>query len=133
MIRDEFLKQQKEKKYSSKDMQALRSMGERAFFTTKLNKCEKLIKTLKTSAIFVLFILVVATVPIILAIATNTFSTSMIFPTVLAGLLYVFIAICFAVMIPNLKKKVKRFNQELQDLREKELQRQKTIYNKMKG
>ena len=130
MIRDEFLKQQKEKKYSNKEMQEIRAMGERAFFTTKLNKYEKLIRTLKTSAVFVLFILVVATIPIILAIATKTYNTNMIFPTVLAGLLYAFIAICYGIMIPKMKKKVAIYNQELQNLREKELERQKTIYNK---
>ena len=133
MIRDEFLQKQQEKKLSSKDMSAMRSMGERAFYTTKIAKYDKLIKTLNVSVVAVLFILVVATIPIILAIFTKTFGSGMIFPTVLAGVLYALVMIWCFLMKPNLKKKIQAYSNELATLREKELKKQKAIYEKMKG
>ncbi len=55
MIRDEFQSSQKKRKQSIKEIEGIKKMGERGYYTMSIKKLEGIIKPLKTNTLFMLF------------------------------------------------------------------------------
>ena len=129
MIRDEFIKQQKEENLSSKEIQKIRSMGERVFYTTQINKIINYTKALNFSCIVVAVMLVLTSVPLILGyIANYAFSSSVLIPTIIVVAFALAVIGWFFFLKPNWKKKLKKYQTALEELREKDMQKQKVIF-----
>ena len=129
MIRDEFIKQQKEENLSSKEIQKIRAMGERVFYTTQINKILNYTKALNFSCIIVAVMLVLTSVPLILGyIANYAFSESVLVPTIIVVAFTLAVIGWFFVLKPSWKKKLKKYQAALEAVREKEAQKQKAIF-----
>ncbi len=129
MIRDEFIKQQKEESLSSKEIQKIRAMGERAFYTTQINKILNYTKVLNFSCIIVAIMVVLTSVPLILGYLANyAFSSSVLVPTIIVVAFALAVLGWFFVIKPNWKKKLKKYQTALETLREQDIQKQKNIF-----
>ena len=129
MIRDEFIKQQKEESLSSKEIQKIRAMGERAFYTTQINKILNYTKVLNFSCIIVAIMVVLTSVPLILGYLANyAFSSSVLVPTIIVVAFALAVLGWFFVLKPSWKKKLKKYQTALEILREQDIQKQKNIF-----
>ena len=129
MIRDEFIKQQKEKKLSSKEMQKIRAVGERAFYTTQINNIINYSKALNFSCVVVGVMLIIVSIPLILGyLADGGFSGSVLIPTIIVVVFAIAVLSWFIIFRPLLKKKLKKYQSELEAVREKDMQKKKTIF-----
>ena len=129
MIRDEFLKQQKDKKLSTKEMQKIRKVGERVFYTREINRITNYSKALTFSFIVVAVMLViVALTLVIVMIGGGKFTSEDTFTLISVAVMTLMLISWFCVFLPLGKKKVKRYKIALEDVREKESQRQKVIF-----
>ncbi len=129
MIRDEFIKQQKEESLSSKEIQKIRAMGERAFYTTQINNIMTISRVLNFSCVVLAVMLVMTATPLVLGyIAEDGFSGSVLVPTIIVCVLSLLVLGWFFVLRPLWKKKLKKYQTALESVREKQLQKQKTIF-----
>ncbi len=129
MIRDEFIKQQKEKQLSTKEMQKIRAVGERVFYTTQVNNIITYSKVLNFSCIILAVMLVITATPLILGyIAEEGFSGSVLVPTIIVAIFSLLLLSWFFVIRPLWKKKLKKYQTALEVVREKEIQKQKAIF-----
>ena len=129
MIRDEFIKQQKEDSLSSKEIQKIRAMGERVFYTTQINKIISYTKVLNFSCIIVAIMVVLTSIPLILGYLANyAFSESVLVPTIIVVAFALAVLGWFFVIKPNWKKKLKKYQTALETLREQDIQKQKNIF-----
>ncbi len=130
MIRDEFIKQQNEKKLSNKEMQAIRSKGERVYYTTQITKLSDAKKTMNFSCAIILVMVVLVSIPLIIGYIADGFSESVLWQTIVIALFYLAIILWFTVFLPSINKKINRYVSELEALRQRDMQKQKTIYTK---
>ena len=129
MIRDEFIKQQKEDSLSSKEIQKIRAMGERVFYTTQINKIISYTKVLNFSCIIVAIMVVLTSIPLILGYLANyAFSESVLVPTIIVVAFALAVLGWFFVLKPIWKKKLKKYQTALEVVREKDIQKQKNIF-----
>ena len=129
MIRDEFIKQQKEDSLSSKEIQKIRAMGERVFYTTQINKIISYTKVLNFSCIIVAIMVVLTSIPLILGYLANyAFSESVLVPTIIVVAFALAVLGWFFVLKPVWKKKLKKYQTALEAVREKDIQKQKNIF-----
>lgn len=129
MIRDEFIKQQNDKKISTKEMAKVRQMGERPFYTNEITKLTSLRKTINLSCIIVGILLAIVTVVMLVAIiSTKTFVQSLIAPFIIVVAFWILILSWTFIFRPQLKKKVEKYNVELDRIREENLSKQRKIY-----
>ncbi len=129
MIRDEFIKQQKEKNISNKEMQKIRAVGERVFYTTQINRIENYTKALNFSFIVVAILLVIVSAPILFVlIAGGAFSSEHLLPIIVVAVMSVVILSWFCIFYPLEKSKVKRYKKALEVAMDKQSQRQKIIF-----
>lgn len=132
MIRDEFIKQQKDGKTSLKAMQKIRSMGERAYYVTEINKLTNLKKSFNFSAIILGVLLAIVTVTLIVAFITyKTFVSEVIVPIIILAAFWIIFLLWFAVFTPLINKKIKYFTVQYEKIKKNEVERQKIIYDKM--
>ncbi len=129
MIRDEFIKQQNEKKLSTKEMQKIRQFGERSFYTKEINRITSYSKPLTFSFIILSVLLVIVAAPLVLIlIGGGKLTSENLFPIISVVLMALMLIGWFCVFLPLGKKKVKRYKKALEELREKDGQRQKIIF-----
>ncbi len=129
MIRDEFIKQQKDKKISTKEMAKIRRLGERPFYTNEIAKLTSLRKTINLSCIIVGILLVIVTAVMLIAIiSTKTFVQSLIAPLIIVVAFWALILSWTFIIRPQVKKKVAKYNAELDRIREENLAKQRKIY-----
>ena len=128
MIRDEFIKQQKEKKLSNKELKAIREKGERVFYTTQITKLTEIRKVLNFSAFILLAMLLAVTVLLVIGLLAGGFSGSVLVPLIVTIAFYLAIILWFTVFLPSIKKKLKNYALELEKIREKDVQKQRNIY-----
>ena len=129
MIRDEFIKQQKEESLSSKEIQKIRAMGERAFYTMQINKILNYTKVLNFSCIIVAIMVVLTSIPLILGYLANyAFSSSVLVPTIIVVAFALAVLGWFFVHKPSWKKKLKKYQTALEIIREQDIQKQKNIF-----
>ena len=133
MIRDEFLKQQQEKNLSSKEMDRIRKMGERSFYTGEVNRLTNLKKTFNLSSIIVGVLLVLVTAVMLIAwIATGVFVKSFILPLAIVVAFWVLLLGWFIFFRPSVNKKIEKYKQALDQIRKESLDRQRKIYDNLK-
>jgi hypothetical protein len=133
MIRDEFLKQQQEKNLSSKEMDRIRKMGERSFYTGEVNRLTNLKKTFNLSSIIVGVLLVLVTAVMLIAwIATGVFVKSFILPLAVVVGFWVLLLGWFIFFRPSVNKKIVKYKQILDNIRKESLDRQRKIYDNLK-
>ena len=128
MIRDEFIKQKEEKNLSNKELQGIRSKGERVFYTTEISKLSDSKKILTFTSIIVLVMLVAVTIPLVLGYIADGFYESVFWPTVIVIAFYVLLIIYFAVILPSMNRRIKKYLQALEEVRQKDIQKQQMIY-----
>ena len=129
MIRAEFIKQQNEKKLSTKEMQQIRHFGERSFYTKEINRITGYSKPLTFSFIILSVLLVIVAAPLVLIlIGGGKLTSENLFPIISVVLMALMLISWFCVFLPLGKKKVKRYKKALEELREKDGQRQKIIF-----
>lgn len=132
MIRDEFLKQRKDKNVSTKEMAKIRKMGERSFYTNEIAKLTNLRKTFNLSVCIVgVLLIIVTTIMLYAIIASRTFVQSLILPLSVVSAFWLLIISWLFIFKPQLKKKVAKYKVELDRIREESLQKQRKIYANM--
>ena len=132
MIRDEFLNQQ-DKDLSTKDIVGIKTMGERAYYISTLNKTNSLINNLNFTTISLLVIAIITTLLLVyMGIQDGMFSSNYyIFGFIFAIILWVWIILWVAILNPCLKKKKQKFQGYMKKLSDREITKQKSIYGKL--
>ena len=128
MIRDEFIKQQNEANLSPKEMDKIRKVGERVFYTTEINKIINYSKVFNFSFIIVAVMVLIILVPIILAYFVEGFSTNLLLYTLIVAFFLIIVLGWFLIFRPRGKKKIAKYKAELERLREIDLQKQRIIF-----
>ena len=128
MIRDEFIKKQNEANLSPKEMDKIRKVGERVFYTTEINKIINYTKVFNFSFIIVAVMVLIILVPIILAYFVEGFSTNLLFYTLIVAFFLIIVLGWFLIFRPRGKKKIAKYKAELERLREIDLQKQRIIF-----
>lgn len=132
MIRDEFIKQQKEKKLSAKALEKIRSMGERAYYVTEINKLSNLKKVLKFSAILMLVLSAIVTLVLLIPlIMYKKLVADMIAPSIILGVFWLVIILWFALFLPLINRKIRLYTKEYERVKLSDLNKQMSIYNKI--
>ena len=134
-IRDEYTTKSKTEKVSFKEAEAIRKVGARSYYSSRIPKLRDGIKVYKFSAWFVLIIGIVMSIMTLL-----TFLTSLVSPTevVLDVEFYVYFAfsvamlvysiLCFAVFVPATKKKIERYTLALKEVNETDAVKRNAAY-----
>ena len=133
MIREEFKKQQQKKNLTEKDLMKIREMGERAYYTSSINKMRNTISGMKFLMVFALIFAIIITVTMaIILIYFKGFNghaynvVAFVFGIVLWGI----IALWQFVIKPHYKKRIELFSQYVKEISDKEMAKQQAIYNK---
>ncbi len=133
MIRDEFKNQQQKKSLTEKDVMKIRSMGERAYYTSSIAKMKNTIKSMKFLMVFALVFAIIMTITMTIIISYfKGFNghNSNIIALVLTILLWIFICIWQFIMKPRYEKRIALFSIYVKELTDKEMAKQQAIYNK---
>ena len=135
MIRDEFKKQQKKKKLSEKDLMKIRSMGERAFYTSSITKMKNNIKGMNFFLVFALVfaIILTATMALILfyfkGFNGNVYN---VVTFIICIFLWLYILGWLFILKPYYLKRTDTYIGYVKELTDKEMEKQQAIYNKIK-
>ncbi len=132
MIRDEF-KQQQDKDLSLKDVVGIRNMGERAYYISTLNKTNALIKNLNFTTISMMVMSVILTallvfVGIEMGIGSSWYS---IFGLIFDIAIWLWSIVWLVVYRPYLKRKLHKFQDYMDKFTNREITKQKSIYDKL--
>lgn len=132
MIRDEF-KQQQDKDLSLKDVVGIRNMGERAYYISTLNKTNALIKNLNFTTISMMVMSVILTallvfVGIEMGIGSSWYS---IFGLIFDIAIWLWSIVWLVVYRPYLKRKLHKFQDYMDNFTNREIAKQKSIYDKL--
>ena len=132
MIRDEF-KQQQDKDLSLKDVVGIRNMGERAYYISTLNKTNALIKNLNFTTISMMVMSVILTallvfVGIEMGIGSSWYS---IFGLIFDIAIWLWSIVWLVVYRPYLKRKLHKFQDYMDKFTNREIAKQKSIYDKL--
>lgn len=129
MIRDEFLKQQKDKNLSTKDMEKIRKIGERAFYSNQIRDLELKVTAYKFSLIVIgIFILIGIGGILLVMLEDKGFTKELILPIVVTALFILAEIIVLLFFLPRIKKKIKNAKQKIEILREEQIKKQQAIY-----
>lgn len=129
MIRDEFLKQQKDKNLSTKDMEKIRKIGERAFYSNQIRDLELKVTAFKFSLIVIgIFILIGIGGILLVMLEDKGFTKELILPIVVTAVFILAEIIVLLFFLPRIKKKIKNAKQKIEILREEQIKKQQAIY-----
>ena len=107
MIRDEFLKQQKDKNLSAKDIEKIRKIGERAFYSNQIRDLELKVTAFKFSLIVIgIFILIGIGGILLVMLEDKGFTNELILPIVVTALFILAEIIVLLFFLPRIKKKI---------------------------
>ena len=121
MIRDEY-KQKKKQDYSSREIKKIRKLGERAFYISSINKIKQNIKLFNFSGILAIFCCFVPFIQLLDSILfTPQERVNGYITFAILCLVYIWTIVWFAVILPSLKKKCKKYQNKLQELSIKEV------------
>ena len=135
MIRDEFKNQQTKKKLSEKDLMKIRTMGERAFYTSSISKMKDTIKSMKFLIIFAwVFAVIISISMAIILVYYKGFNghTSNVISFVTCIVLWLLILAWYFIIKPRYEKRIVLFSAYVKELTDKEMAKQQAIYNKFK-
>ena len=129
MIRDEFLKQQKDKNLSTKDIEKIRKIGERAFYSNQIRDLELKVTAFKFSLIVIgIFILIGIGGILLIMLEDKGFTKELILPIVVTAVFILAEIIVLLFFLPRIKKKIKNAKQKIEILREEQIKKQQAIY-----
>lgn len=132
MIRDEFLKQQSKDKLSPKQMAEIRQLGERGYYIKRINKLMDFNKMMNFTSIVVGIMLILLAIPMALGLMAEGFTGKVLLMFLLFIAFALTIILWLTVFLPKNKTTIQRCNAQLEELRQKELEKQRQIYNKIK-
>lgn len=136
MIRDEFKNLQKNEKLSTKEIEGIRRLGERSYYTTEINKILMNKKSITFSTWFTfVFGIAITVIVIVYAVVRLQFLFELlgIIGLTVAILTNTWTVLWFFVFKKNFDKKIEYYRQKLKELKIKEMKKQKSIqafYNK---
>ncbi len=133
MIREEFKNQQKKKNLSEKDLMKIRSMGERAYYTSSIVKMKNTIQGMKFILIFAwAFAVIMSITMAIILVYFKGFNgnISNIISFIICIGLWIFILIWYLFLKPYYNKRIIEFGEYVKELTDKEMAKQQAIYNK---
>lgn len=128
MIRDEFKKQQGNK-VTSKEMDKIRKMGERQYYSSSLVKLKDMVKAFNFTNTLTLIICLLPLAMLVVSIIVDA-STLGVLEWVCFGLLsliMIWVLLWFLVIKGSTLKKIERYQEKLKEINEKEMQKQKAI------
>lgn len=132
MIRDEYLKQKKEKGLSAKEMVKLREVGERAFYGNRIKDLMQTVKVLNFSLIMVGVFILLGVLMVIYSISLeNKFTSDLIIPIIATVLFLVAEFIVLFGVLPSKKKKIIKYKERIEELRVAQIKKQEAIYKSM--
>ena len=127
MIRDEFKKQSAK---SMKEIAEIRKIGERQFYTKNVLKIKETLKTYGFVSVFSLLLGIVPLIQFVLIIINDvsemSFGGWLGFVVSVIGVAWG--TVWFAIIRPILKRKYNKYQNSLQEVIDKELKRQKAVY-----
>ena len=128
MIRDEFVKQKNKDKLSPKQMADLRKLGERGFYMKTLNTFIEFDKMMNFTSLFVGVLLVLILIPMIIGIIAEGLTGKVLWLFLVFILFVIAMILWFTVFRPLNKKRIKKYADLLEGLRQKEIEKQNAIY-----
>ena len=128
MIRDEFVKQKNKDKLSPKQMADLRKLGERGFYMKTLNTFIEFDKMMNFTSLFVGVLLVLILIPMIIGIIAEGLTGKVLWLFLVFMLFVIAMILWFTVFRPLNKKRIKKYADLLEGLRQKEIEKQNAIY-----
>ena len=132
MIRDEYLKQKKEKSLTAKEMIKIREMGERTFYSNRIRdltaKLNAISISLKVVAVFIFLGIAMLILSIIME---NGFTDSLILPIIVTAVFIVLTILVLVIYVPMQKKKIEKSKERIEELRIEQMQKQQAIYKAM--
>ena len=132
MIRDEFLKKQKETNLSAKELDKIRQFGERSYYTTRISKLSNTKKSLDFSAIMIgVFVLLITISMVVIVILAGGFLDSLVTISIVLGVFWLMELSWFVIFRPITSKKLKKYKAELERIRKEDVEKQKRIYAKI--
>lgn len=131
MIRDEYKKSQEKRKQSVKEIEGVKKMGARAYYTTSIKKLSANLKTLNFNTWFT-FIFSLGLVAFIIILLILDFSkikeTYMIIAIVVAVILDGWALAWFLFVKKSYIKKIDLYKSLVEEMKTKEMNKQKSIY-----
>lgn len=132
MIRDEFINKQKTENLTPKELDGIRKLGERAFFTSEITNKLKFIKSANMSTWFS-FILGVTMLIFLILVAVFDFKKLFIWYSIV-GLVFMLLLfgwtlLWFTYIRVKMLKKIDSYKERVKQLTQKEMLKQKSAYN----
>ena len=128
MIRDQFVKQQTKQKLTPKQMSEIRNLGERGYYIKRINNLLNFNKMMNFTVIVFSIMLVLLIFPLVLGIIAEGFSGKVLLMFLMFIAFVLIIVLWLTVFFPRNKKTIQKCNELLEELRQKEIEKQKQIY-----
>ena len=132
MIREEYERLKNNDKKSLKEIEGIKLMGERAYYSTTVKKLSALIKGIGFNTIFTFFIGIGLFLLLVFGVIANpNYLTNLyvILGLVLTSAVNVWTIVWFLFVKRNMKKKVEKYKAIIKKMNEDELEKKKAIYN----
>lgn len=130
MIRDEFNKQSV-KKVSNKEMEGIRKLGERSYYSSRIPKLRDRVKVMNFSAWFVLIVALLMAIMIVITylVGDGNYDTAFYVYIAFTVAMFIFALLWFFVFKFTVKKTIARYQQALKEVTEKDADKQQLAYN----
>ena len=129
MIRDEFNKQS-EKKVTVREMEKIRELGERGFYSSRVTKLMNIVRAADFSSWFALIAGVIAAVLLVFNYVLDAISLKYFIISIsIISVLFVWDGVWFIFIRRSLKKKTARYKKIIEDLNEAVAKKQAAAYN----
>ncbi len=131
MIRDEYQNSQKERKKSVKEIEGIKRMGERSYYTMQAKKLLGNIKTLKLNTMFLLGFGLTLLVSIIvgLVLVPSSIKDAYMIIAIIADFIMLGWVMCWFLFVKRmLNNKIETYKEIAERHRLKEMERQKNAY-----
>ena len=132
-IRDEYTSQSKKKKLSVREAEAVRKMGARTYYSSRIPKLRDGLKVFIFSGVFVLIasLLLILMVVFTVLYKEAELDAGFYIYAVITAILFIYSILCFAVFYPSTKHKIKRYTEIIKELNEADAVKQNAIYDYM--
>ena len=130
-IRDEYTKQSKKNKISVREAEAVRKMGARTYYSSRIPKLRDGLKVYVFSGVFVL---IASLLLVFMVVSTALFNETELdvgfyIYAVLTGILLIYSLMCFFVFLPLTKKKIARYTKIIKEINEADAVKHNAVYD----
>lgn len=133
MIRDEFNKQS-EKKVTAREMEKIRTLGERGYYSSMVMKITNIIKAADFSSWFAIIAGAIAALLMVFNYVVDAISLKNFIITMsIVAVLFLWGGVWFIFVRRSLKKKVARYKNIINDLNEAVAKKNAAAYNRMQN